>query len=290
MAELCLVGYTYRGYPMDYALAKARAFGYHGVELRDFADIDLATLSGVAEALPRAVALAQGQGLAICSVFYSPLPISRQGERAAEEWAFAEVIALVAAHRVPVLHTRLSLLREDGRGEVVAAGAREADYAAVRETLARVVPLAEKQGVCIAIETHMGTIHDTAASQLRIVAECGSSAFTASLDPANMLIAHRDEPLVETIAAFGLRIGYVHLKNLKLYPWGYDWNLPLRWGDINYARVLQALQEAGYRGPLAVEYCGTGDPDVFAADDARYLRELVARVGGKEDRSEDHEG
>src|SRR5581483_1320935 len=58
------------------------------------------------------------------------------------------------------------------------------------------------------------------------------------------------------------RIGYTHCKNVKLSPTGYDWNLPLRYGDINYFRVLQALRSAGYSGPLAIEYCGTGDPDV----------------------------
>ena len=40
MAELCLVGYTYRGYEMAYALERAQAFGYRGIELRDFSDVD----------------------------------------------------------------------------------------------------------------------------------------------------------------------------------------------------------------------------------------------------------
>jgi hypothetical protein len=56
------------------------------------------------------------------------------------------------------------------------------------------------------------------------------------------------------------------------------WNVPVRYGDINHFRVLQALRSAGYSGPLAIEYCGTGDPDVFAEEDARYLSSLAARV------------
>ena len=78
---------------------------------------------------------------------------------------------------------------------------------------------------------------------------------------------------------FGAKIGYTHIKNLKVFPWGYDWNLPVRLGDINYFRVLHALKAAGYTGPLAIEYCGTGDPDVFAEEDGRYVAELAKRVG-----------
>lgn len=279
MAELCLVGYTYRGYEMAYACAQARAFGYSGIELRDFHDVNLSTPAGVADSLHRAQRVAEEHGLAIYSVFHAPLPVSYEREREAEERAFGEVIAVLADFRVPILHTRLSLRRGGREQEVVSAGAREPDYEAVRETLSRVANLAERHQVRIALESHMGTIHDTAASLRRIVFACESPYLTASLDCANLLIAHREESLVEVVRAFGPRIGYTHIKNVKLFPWGYDWNLPVRWGDINYYLVLQALKEAGYRGPLAVEYCGPGDPDVFAEDDARYLKSLVARVG-----------
>ena len=40
-----------------------------------------------------------------------------------------------------------------------------------------------------------------------------------------------------------------------------------------------STKAAGYTGPFGVEYCGTGDPDVYAEDDARYLKALMARVG-----------
>ncbi len=53
MADLCLVGYTYRGYEMADAFERARAFGYSSVELRDFCDIDLSSPAGVEEAWKR---------------------------------------------------------------------------------------------------------------------------------------------------------------------------------------------------------------------------------------------
>ncbi len=279
MADLCLVGYTYRGYEMAYAFGQARAFGYNGVELRDFCDIDLSSPAGVEEALKKALPLARVNGLAIYSLFYAALPVGRKGERASEEKAFCEVVPILARLGVPLLHTRLSLHTKDGNKEVEAADAREEDYAAVQETLRRIAPLAERHGVRIALEAHMGTIHDTASSLLRIVTTCGSPSLKASLDFANFLITRREEDLIQAIHAFGSHIGYTHIKNLKLFPWGYDWNLPLRLGDINYSRVLQALKTAGYQGPLAIEYCGTGDPDGFAEEDARYLAGLAARIG-----------
>ncbi len=280
MPPLCLVGYTYRGYPLAYALDQARAHGYAGIELRDFSDIDLSDPTGLARALERALPLARAQGLTVYSVFYASIPVSHTNERAAEEAAFVATLDILARYGVPILHTRLSI-RDRLGCEITAASAREEDYAAVQRTLVRLGPEAEQRGVRIALETHMGTIHDTAASQLRIVRACPSPAVSASLDFANMLITHPQERVFEVASAFAGRIGYVHLKNVKLLPHGlgYDWNLPLRWGDVNYYRVLWALKEAGYLGPLAVEYCGTGDPDVFAEDDARYLQELTARMG-----------
>lgn len=261
---------------MVYALERAKALGYDGIELRDFRDIDISSPAGVAAALARAKEMAKSLGLVVHSLFF-PLLMSRaQGGMAAEQ-AFVEVIRILGEHQVPILHTHLGLRRPDG-GQVTSADAQQEDYDAVRRTLERVIPIAEEQRVCIAVETHMGTIHDTAASQLAIISAQGSDYLTASLDFANMLIARREEVLGEVIRSFGSRIGYVHIKNVKLLSVGYDWNLPVRWGDINYYLVLRALKEAGYRGPLAVEYCGTGDPDVFAADDASYMRELIERL------------
>ena len=278
MAELCLVGYTYRGYPMAYALERAAAYGYGAVEVRNWSDIDLSTPSGVAAALDRALPLAAERGLRVHSIFGVPVPAGRAGEDETGRQAFAGTLEALGSRGVPVCHTWLRVRRDDGR-EVVSAAAREEDYRRAAEALAWAAPLAERAGVRIALESHMGTIHDTAASLLRVVQSVDSPAVVASPDPANMLITHRQEDLPAAIRALGPRIGYVHLKNLKLTPTGYDWNLPLRWGDINYHRVLSALRDTGYHGPLAVEYCGTGDPDVFAADDACYLRELAERIG-----------
>jgi sugar phosphate isomerase/epimerase len=277
--KLCLVGYTYRGCPVAHAMQRAREFGYQEIELRDFSDVDLSSLAGVRAALEHTTRLSQEHGITIRSLFYAPLPVPRDSKPSAEETAFGEVLAALADFQVPVLHTRLSLRGEDGR-ETVSAIAEEADYIAAVEALNRIAPVAERHSVCVAVETHMGTLHDTAAAQLRIISACPSPCICASLDFANMRITNPAERLVEAIHAFGPRIGYVHLKNVKLLPGGYDWNLPLRWGDIDYAQVLPALRETGYEGPLAVEYCGTGDPDVFAADDAAYLKELLERLNG----------
>jgi sugar phosphate isomerase/epimerase len=279
MADLCLVGYTYRGYEMAYAFERARDFGYRSIELRDFSDIDLSKPHGVELALKKAIPLAERHGLSIYSLFYAALPVSRKKESFAQEKSFCEVLPILAELGVPILHTRLSLASVDGSDEVESAHAREEDYAAVQETLQRVAPQAEQYGVRIALEAHMGTIHDTASSLRRIVSDCGSPFLAACLDFANLLIARREENLIDAIHAFTGFIGYTHIKNVKLFPWGYDWNLPVRLGDINYSRILHALKTAGYGGPLAVEYCGSGDPDVFAEEDASYLAGLAERVG-----------
>jgi sugar phosphate isomerase/epimerase len=277
MPDLCLVGYTYRGYPMQYALDRAQEFGYSAIELRDFQDINLSTPAALARSLANAEPAARAHGLRIASVFYGPLPIPRAGDRAAEASAFAEAIGVLADHGVPILHTRLSL-RGNANRELISARASEEDYRLVRAALSSLLVVAEHHGVRIALEAHMGTLHDSAASLLRVISGNDSPYLTAGLDFANLLIANPNEDLAALPQVFTGRIGYVHLKNVKLFGQGYDWNLPLRWGDINYHRVLSALKQAGYQGPLAVEYCGSGDPDVFARDDADYLRELAQRL------------
>lgn len=279
MAELCLVGYTYRGYEMAYALEQARARNFTGIELRNFSDIDLSTPAGVERALDHANRLVGSLAVAVTSVCYVPLPVSRGQERADEEQDFVDVLEILARFHVPILHTQLSIHRTDGKGEVVSADVVDADYEAVQATLSRVVALAERHKVSVALETHMGRIHDTAASLQRILAANRSPWVVASLDFANMLITHPQENLVNVVKVLGDRIGYTHVKNVKLLPGGYDWNLPVRYGDINYYQIFRALKSVGYRGPLAIEYCGTGDPDVFVTEDARYVLDLVTRVG-----------
>lgn len=279
MAKLCLVGYTFRGYAMAKAIERAKALGYDGMELRDFADMDLSSPEAIEGALPPAVHLLGDAGLSLDAIWYASLPVSRDGERQVELRAFKQVLAVLAEAGRPILHTRLSLRRRDGRGQVVSAGAYEDDYEAVQTTLRDIAPLAERHGVRIALEAHMGYIHDTAASLLRIVSECDSPCVTGTLDFANILITNPGECLSDVPRRFGRHAGYTHLKNVKLLPHGYDWNLPLRYGDVNYRALLHALQACGYDGPLAVEYVGTGDAEDIAADDVRYLRALCEEMG-----------
>ena len=279
MADLCLVGYTFRGYDMARALELAARFGYSSVELRDFRDVDLTTPQAAAESLERAACLARARGLCLAAVWYPALPVSRDRERCGEMRVFSDILAVLADYGVPILHTRLSLRRADGGGEVVSAGAYESDYGAVQAALDEAAQVAEQQGVRIALEAHMGYIHDTAASLLRIVSTCGSPFVVGALDFANMLISYPGESLTRVVSEFGRHAGYTHLKNVKLLPQGFDWNVPLRWGDINYRHVLQVLKDSGYSGPLAVEYVGTGDPEIVAEDDAVYLKRLLLESG-----------
>jgi sugar phosphate isomerase/epimerase len=278
MADLILVGYTYRGYPMAYAFDRAAEYGYHGVELRDFADIDLSTPSDAYDALERASKLAAAHELTIPAICYAPLPVVLDGKRTAEERAFGEVMSAMAEHGVGILNTRLVRRTEDNRAERSSIGAREGDYAAAAHVLERVALLAERYGVKIAIQTQTGTMHDTASALLRLLQSCSSPALSASLDFATMLINHPKEWLPEAIREFGPRIGYVHLQNLTFVPGGVDLSVPLRYGHINYHRVLHALSEVEYQGPLGVVHSGPGDPDVFAEEDGRYLAGLVERV------------
>jgi sugar phosphate isomerase/epimerase len=97
----------------------------------------------------------------------------------------------------------------------------------------------------------------------------------------------------ELIDYFAPRVKHTHVKSIN-FPadqrevqreigWGYDpYASPLRQGDIDMKRLIDALRKAGYTGDLCIEnealhhYDPAGQREALI-DDARYLKELLQR-------------
>lgn len=133
---------------------------------------------------------------------------------------------------------------------------------------------AERLGVRIAVESHMGTLHDTVAGLDRLLGLCSNKSVQVCLDFANLLVCEPGLDLSECIRHFSGHIGYVHIKNNRGVGAKADWSVPVRMGEIDYRRLLPVLEQH-YDGVLGVEYCGEGDPDWVVADDAKYLLGLA---------------
>jgi sugar phosphate isomerase/epimerase len=266
--KLVLVGYTYRGFPMAEAFRRASSYGYDGVEVRSFSDFSTSTADKASGCLRSAAELGRRYGLELCAVFE---PVTVRPDGGLEDVDRIKRIAdTINDVEVGLWHTRLNL----ADGPDSAADAAPADFDRAAEGAARLVEICGS--LPVAFETHMGTVHDTAAGAREILRRCESVA--VSVDFANLLIANRCEDLLAVSREFADRLGYVHLKNLKFTGSGYrdyDWSMPLELGVIDYRSVLSHLSAHGAIA-AGIEFCGEGDRSYFARRDIAYVREILA--------------
>jgi sugar phosphate isomerase/epimerase len=118
------------------------------------------------------------------------------------------------------------------------------------DTLAQAGDLARAKGITLAFETGQ----ETAALLRRTLNDLQCPNIKINFDPANMLLYDKGDPL-EAVKLLGPDIRSVHVKD-ALRPntpgtWGQE--VPLGKGQVAIRRFVQALKDAGYRGPLCIE-------------------------------------
>jgi L-ribulose-5-phosphate 3-epimerase len=143
------------------------------------------------------------------------------------------------------------------------------------DTLARAGQLAAEKGVTLAFDTGQ----ETADLLRRTLDDLASPNLKVNFDPANMLLYDMGDP-IRAVEILAPDIRSVHVKD-AIRPttpgqWGRE--VPLGQGEVDIRRFVQALQAAGYRGPLVVER-EVGDQAARLRDVAHglaYLRECLA--------------
>ncbi len=274
--KLCLVGYTYRSYPMEVAFKRASQLGYSSVEVRDFTDIDLKSLQGIEKALNRAKEMSTKYKISI--LLFRTINIKELSPKS-ESCIIDEINSICRmckTYGVSIWNTRINLI--DGPKSFSEASDRHID--AVVGFLKEVSHILEQYHITLTIESHMGNIHDTLNGLVSIVSSVGSDRVKACFDFANLLIVNPTENLLKAIDLYYDLIGYTHLKNLRLYGDRYDWGIPIALGDIDYRRVLERIFER-YDGLLGIEYCGTGDPYYFSKIDLEYIMDIINELKGR---------
>ena len=141
--------------------------------------------------------------------------------------------------------------------------------------LEKVIPLAERYGVCLAIENH----GDFYLSELgEILHRINSPFLGITLDTGNLLRLHEDP--VEAISLFGRSLYLVHAKDVAPIP-GYAENdprrlgcVPVGQGIIDFARVLSALKGTRYQGMVLVEISGV-HPKYASVSETEMIRESL---------------
>ena len=125
-----------------------------------------------------------------------------------------------------------------------------ADRPAFLDTLRTVSQLAGEAGVVVAFETGQ----ESSALLRGTLDELGCGNLKVNFDPANMLLYDMDDPIA-AIGLLGPDIVSVHAKDADRPTTPGQWGaeVPLGKGQVGMRAFVDALQGAGFSGPICVE-------------------------------------
>ena len=263
--------YFERNWPLEYGFARAKEYGYDGIEARMPSDDSLREglkeLKGLSEMHELGVTVGTG-----CSVVGSN---ARQRRKATADM----IKRLRATDKVfgegTIINTSTGGIRDGS------ATADEVHYERAAEAYRHIAACATELGLQLVFEIHMGTLHDTAHSTAKLLKMIGSPAVKANLDFGNMFLTpHAEQDPREFVPKLKGKIGHLHVKNYHI-PTGTQARFLtlLAEGDIDHSLLLKCVKDAGYKGIICPEHPWPGDGHYSAPRDLQYLRETTARLG-----------
>jgi sugar phosphate isomerase/epimerase len=191
------------------------------------------------------------------------------GERAAEREA--RVAAALGAPRLRVW--------ADER-----AGEPDLGFARTVETLRAACDAAAQGGIDVVVERHVGSFADTPERIERLLAEVGRPNLALNyqvLDGLPQRLAGQQPDDARRLAG---RARYFHLKNTRPAADGLGPMPPggsLAGGVLDYRRILRAAFEAGYAGPLTLEFLSFEPKPLEEklAADVAFVRGILRELG-----------
>ena len=144
-----------------------------------------------------------------------------------------------------------------------------------------IVPMAESEGVRLALETHLNHLSDSIETAARCLESGGPDVLGVNLDFCNVRTCHEDP--VKAIELFGPRIFLTHVKD-SLFTTASGEYVPMGRGKMDYRPILMRLRGVGYAGYLSVEclyrWAKEDDPRGAVARDLAVVRGL--QIGEEE--------
>ena len=228
----------------------AKECGFEGIEGSPMDDLDAARKLG---------RLAREAGVPIHSIVYGGwgAPFSDPDPKVIEKGLAGMETALQSAK---ALGADTVLLIPAIVNETVGYGDA---YKRSQEHIRKLLPLAERLGIVIAVENVWNKFLLSPLEFARYVDEFDSPWLKAYFDVGNVIIYGYAQDWIRTL---GKRIVKIHLKDFKRK--GYQWTNLLE-GDVNWKQVRRALEEVGYDGFLT--------PELRSGDKA-YLTDLSKRI------------
>jgi sugar phosphate isomerase/epimerase len=120
------------------------------------------------------------------------------------------------------------------------------------------------------------TGQETPVTLLRVIQDLGMDNIGVNLDPANLLLYGRGNP-VDSISVYGKYIRGVHAKDGE-YPTDgrhLGEEKPIGEGRVNFPLLIAELKKVGYDGALTIENEIVGDQENTIIDSKRFLEKLI---------------
>jgi len=261
---LCTIAFRDRRLPE--VLELAHSIGYEGVELwgREPHICEAFDARRVAEA--RAQIRASGLELVSYSpyVYFSSLKEDGAQQEFRTALGFLRVAQGLGSPRMRVYAGRKA------SGEATAQ-----DWEYCTRGLRALAKAAEASEVTLCVETHGGTLADTAETTARVLSAVDSPSLRVLFDPVNLW----PEDSAASARALRSHIELVHLKNRP----DRAGSLPLLdEGTVDFREALVWLKESGYEGFVDVEFVSQLSPEAAAAHDYAFLKRVAASAEARD--------
>jgi len=135
---------------------------------------------------------------------------------------------------------------------------------------------AEKAGIVVALEIH-GDIMASGRKTLPLLEKIGRDSVKVNYDTANVEFYSGDKA-VDDLEAIAPHLAHVHLKETAGGKGVWDFGA-IGSGSVDFRRVLEILEEAGYDGPLSVEIEFQGEPWPPLAEVDESMRRSYEHLG-----------
>lgn len=244
-------------YPVLRALEVIKALGFDGVEIcLENEDMAPSTLT------PEIIATVRQQ---VIELGLQPFSISYHVDYLYSDADFEMSKAVI--QMTPEFGTNLFVFSGPARRTGDAA-----EFGRMAERTRELAETAERSGVIIAQEFEPDFVVGTTAQLLQLFSEVDSPALAANMDLGHVFLCDPDP--VAAILSVGDRIVHCHIEGMAAGV--HDHLLPQE-GDMHLKTYLQALDTAGFDGPLSLDLY-RHDYEVVADDAIAYIRGLLAEL------------
>lgn len=149
-------------------------------------------------------------------------------------------------------------------------GKEALQWSEFRRTLRVLLPIAQAEGVLIALEPEPGHFLHSSGDMMRLLEEIGHPSLRVNLDVGHAFLT--DDDVTQTVHALGEAIVHTHIEGMAA---GVHEHLVPGEGDLDLVRVREALQSVGYGGYYTVDLFNIADdPEAYARRSLAALRRM----------------